>query len=104
VEKVAVELLLKFHKPKRTIARIIKNRKTCSFSFVYRKAFSFSRGKSNRSSYLKHMVCWQAGTAIADVLFGDVNPSKLTMTLPRSVGQVPIIIVKKIQEGHYLIK
>ncbi len=38
---------------------------------------------------------WQlgttSGTAIAEVLFGDYNPSgKLTMSFPRSVGQVPI--------------
>lgn len=33
----------------------------------------------------------QAGNAIADVLFGDVNPGgKLPVTFPRNVGQVPI--------------
>ena len=32
----------------------------------------------------------QAGTAIADVLFGDYNPGgKLTVTVPRTVGQIP---------------
>ncbi|HYK21475.1 MAG TPA: glycoside hydrolase family 3 N-terminal domain-containing protein, partial [Pyrinomonadaceae bacterium] len=32
----------------------------------------------------------QGGTAIAEVLFGDYNPSgKLTMTFPKTVGQIP---------------
>lgn len=33
----------------------------------------------------------QAGNAVADVLFGDYNPSgKLTSTFPQSVGQIPL--------------
>lgn len=33
----------------------------------------------------------EAGTAIADVLFGDVNPSgKLSATFPQNVGQIPL--------------
>lgn len=39
--------------------------------------------------------CWylgqESGQAVAEVLFGDVNPSgKLPITIPRSVGQLPI--------------
>ncbi len=45
------------------------------------------------------MIVWMPGTeggnAIADVLYGDVMPEgKLSMTLPRSVGQVPIFYNK----------
>lgn len=41
------------------------------------------------------LECWYLGTesghAIADVLFGDYNPSgKLSVSIPRSVGQVPV--------------
>jgi beta-glucosidase len=46
------------------------------------------------------LACWTLGTetghAVADVLFGDYNPSgRLPMSFPRNVGQVPIYYSQK---------
>lgn len=43
----------------------------------------------------------EGGNAIADVLFGDVNPAgKLPMSMPRSVGQLPIYYNHKPSGGR----
>lgn len=46
------------------------------------------------------LECWflgqEGGTALAEVLFGEVNPSgKLPVTFPRNIGQLPVYYYRK---------
>lgn len=43
----------------------------------------------------------EGGNAIADILFGDYNPAgRLPISVPRSVGQLPVYYNKKNPKGH----
>ena len=51
------------------------------------------------------MTMWypggEGGTALADVLFGNYNPAgRLPVSVPRSVGQLPVYYNKKNPRGH----
>ena len=66
------------------------------------------------SQFSAIVEAWHGGSAAArglvDVLFGDVNPSgKLTMTFPKSVGQIPLYYAHKntgrpLKEGKWFEK
>ena len=48
----------------------------------------------------KHGIRQEGGHAVADILFGDVNPSgKLTMSIPKHVGQLPVYYNGKRSRG-----
>ena len=43
----------------------------------------------------------EGGNAVADVLFGDYNPAgRLPISVPRSVGQIPVYYNKRLPAGH----
>ncbi len=76
------ELLKELHKLGKPVVMVMTNGRPLAISWA--------------AEHLPAIVCaWhlgvEAGNAIADVLFGDANPTgKLTATFPRSVGQIPI--------------
>lgn len=47
----------------------------------------------------------EGGNALADVLFGDYNPAgRLPISVPRSVGQIPVYYNKKAPQSHDYIE
>lgn len=79
IQKKLMEEILKLNKP---TVLIVMNGRPLDLSF---------EDKHFKAILETWFLGTQAGPAIAEVLFGDYNPSgKLTMTFPRSLGQVPI--------------
>lgn len=64
--------------------------------------FSVNWAEEHCSAILQAFMPGQyAAKAVTDVLYGDVNPGgKLTMTIPRGVGQIPIYYNHKIGSGY----
>jgi len=79
---VQEELAKEIHKTGKPIVAVIMNGRPLTITWL----------DEHVSSILETWFLGiEAGSAIADVLFGDVNPSgKLPVTFPRFVGQVPM--------------
>ncbi|KAA5821861.1 glycosyl hydrolase [Algibacter amylolyticus] len=74
------------------IEAIYKTGKPIVLVMVHGRAYSIAWEKDHIPAIVE---AWypgeQGGTAVAKVLFGDVNPSgKLTVSVPKSVGHVPV--------------
>jgi beta-glucosidase len=80
--KAQEDLLKELHKLGKPIVMILTNGRPLTIAW--------------ESEHLPAILCaWhlgvEAGNAIADIIFGDAIPTgKLTVTFPRSVGQIPI--------------
>lgn len=77
---------------KRLLAALLKTGKPVVLVLFAGRPMTLSWEKANVPAILN---VWfggsEAGNAIADVLFGDVNPSgKLSTTFPQNVGQIPL--------------
>lgn len=82
VNNIQVELLEKLHQLNKPIVCVLYNGRPLVLDNVLDKVDAL-------------VEAWFPGTegalAVADILFGDVNPSgKLTMSFPANVGQIPV--------------
>ena len=82
---------------KELVLELIKTGKPIVVVLMNGRPLTFPEVADSASAILE---TWFSGTegghAIADVLFGDYNPSgKLPMTFPRSVGQIPLYYCQK---------
>lgn len=86
------------------IRALHKTGKPIILVMIHGRPYSIGWEKENLPAILE---AWypgeQGGNAIAGVLFGDVNPSgKLTVSVPRSVGHIPVFYNRKpTHRGYY---
>ncbi|WP_163711315.1 beta-glucosidase BglX [Mangrovibacterium lignilyticum] len=77
---------------KRLLHKLVETGKPVVLVLVTGRPVTLEWENENCAAILQ---CWSAGSqtgnAVADILYGDYNPSgKLTMSFPRKVGQVPV--------------
>lgn len=84
---VQKELVKAIHKTGKPIVAVLINGRPLSINYV----------AENIPSILETWYLgMRSGDAIADAIFGDVNPGgKLTVSFPRSVGQVPVTYLQR---------
>lgn len=84
---VQKELVEAIHKTGKPVVAVLINGRALSINYV----------AENIPSILETWYLgMRSGDAIADAIFGDVNPGgKLTVSFPRSVGQVPVTYLER---------
>ena len=77
-----MELVQAIHRPENPTIVVLVNGRPLSIGWIVNNVPAILESWMGGS---------ESGNAIADILFGDVNPgAKLPVTFPRTVGQVPI--------------
>ena len=81
---------------------IVETGKPVVLVLFHGRPLTINRAAENVDAILDGWFPGQEGArAIGSVLFGDINPSgKLALTIPRSVGQVPIYYNHKVGSGY----
>ncbi len=84
------------------LEKVVATGKPVAVVFLNGRPLSFSWTAAHADAILEAWFPGEAGgTAIAEILFGDVNPSgRLPVTIPRSVGQVPYFYDHKPSSTH----
>ena len=84
------------------LKKVVATGKPVVVVFLNGRPLSFNWAAAHVPAILEAWFPGQAGgTALAEILFGDVNPSgKLPVTIPRSVGQLPYYYDHKPSSTH----